>query len=194
MPHLVAQQVGRRELAKVTAWMNEPTVAEPMDIAPPVRRQDVQQRVLPIFSRGNVRLYESVGLYALREIGRSLVGFGVTYGWDHADDPIRELDVGLPALRKNAPRLAFEALVRLAEASFYYERAVETRTFLRGHGVGLGLPKVFAAIGARQVAVPPSVSPRDAAHGRVLYTLNLDDFVASRGARLFGVPLLRAAQ
>ena len=109
-----------------------------MDLVPPFSTRDLQAgRVRCRQADGNLA-WEQVRLYGVQDATRTLVGFGITYGWDGPADLIREVDLALPVFRGHLSTAPLEAITRLVDRCFRVEGAIEargqTRTGLGGSG------------------------------------------------------------
>lgn len=174
-------------LPHLLAWLNDPVVAAPLDVRPPVRIEDLRARALPGFNTRGEAIREPVRLYSLVDAEGGLLGLTLSYGWDRSDDVIREVDLAIPHSGELPPRVLLEAMVRIVERAIVGEGATEVRARVRTGPQGEGYGRLFMAVGAHEVHRPPQ---RNAVTGgtehKVLYALSPADFYASRAAQRYG--------
>jgi hypothetical protein len=114
--------------------------------------------------------------WSIRDEGdRKLLGFAIDYGWDTADDTIREIDIALPNGGHEGRRI-IDLFGKLLRAMF--ERgASEVRCRVRGRG----FDRLFARIGAVPVQVVAERHPKTSEDVvRAHYRCTPDLFYASR--------------
>jgi RimJ/RimL family protein N-acetyltransferase len=101
--------------------------------------------------RGDEVKHEPVRYHALRDKadGR-FVGFFLDFGWDHANDSVRELDIAFPDPKDRNLGSYFDATILI---SFYlFENGLAKRVRWRVRGRGERVPKSYERWGARFVS------------------------------------------
>jgi len=184
---LVLRVAAQEDLASCVAWMNDPQVASPLDIRPPVSLDDLRARRLPCYNSGGKPVHDIVRLTFLVDAGGRSLGFGISYGWDRFDDVIRELDFAVRQDFTLPAWVALEGMVRLFAHTFGNEDALEIRCRTNS---GRLMARLFGALGAREVKRPIQVNlDRRSVERRILYAVQGDVFFASRAARrILGEP------
>lgn len=189
MPHSALQlerPLGLRvaaegDLATCVAWMNDPRVAAPLDIRPPVTMNDLRQRRLPCYNPAGEAVHDIVRLTFLVDATDRPLGFGISYGWDRFDDVIRELDFAVRQDLILPAWVALEGMVRLFAHTFEIEEAIEIRCRTNS---GRLMARLFGALGAREVKRPLQVDlARRSVQRRILYAVQGAAFYASGSAR-----------
>jgi len=162
-------------------------VAAPLDVRPPVSAEVVARRRLPAFDVGGRPVHGHVRYYCIDDAKGRPIGLGITYGWETADDVVRELDIALPEVRKSGALVVLEALTRLIDAALQCEDVLEMRGRVRLGGGARGYARLYGAVGAREVGRHTQLDPRSGERvGRVLYAATPDVFYASVAARRYG--------
>ncbi len=175
------------ELQRIAEWMARPDIAPALDLRPRVDASILANGGLPVFDTDGRPTVDYVRIFTLG-LGRDNLytpfGFAIDYGWDTPDDDIRELDIAIV----EAPDAfcVLQAMARLSHALFSEFGASEIRARTREGGNSAGFPRLFSAIGAREVCRPDQLEPRHRQRTRrVLYALTAARFYGSRAARRY---------
>lgn len=174
--------LSRPNREQVVEWLNEPAIAEVLDIKLPIGMHHIVQRELPVYDRDGVLSMEGVFIYEVTDADQVLVGFCLSYAFDDDQPDVRELDYALPGLEKAAPTATFEAMVRIAHAVFSTERARELRVYMRNGATVPGHVRVFTRFGCEVVEYAPRKNLRG-----VHFKLVPDDYYASNIIRRYGI-------
>lgn len=167
---------------QVVAWMNEPSIYQPLDLQPPIGPHHLMNRQLPIRDRDGGLVLDPAMVYELTDVTGRLFGFGVSYAWDDDHPEIREMDIALPGLEKRDPGAVVEVFMRLTHAVIKQERCTELRTGVRA-GIGnQGLERLFAGFGC--TPLPDVEGSNVRGH---FYRLYVEDFYPSRLAKRYGI-------
>jgi len=171
---------------QVATWLGEPQFHVPLDVRPTVTAEQLADRLVPGYDDDGTPIIAHVGMAQVNDAAGSLVGFGITYGWDHPNDDIRELDAAFPRLGGAHATAALEALTRLIHYMFAAD-ALEVRIRTRTGNSGQGFSRVFARLGANEVLRPETLCPkRRTLERRVLYVMTPDAFYGSKLAKRYG--------
>lgn len=175
-------------LDQLVAWLNAPANARPLGLRPPVELDHLRRGVLPVFSTRGRPAEPPVRIYSLVDAQGVLVGVTFSYGWDHPDDTVREVDLAIPYAGDLPPSTSLEAITRLTEACFVREGATEVRGRVRPGHHGDGFARLFAAVGAEEIGRPRQQDPQTGAlRTRILYAVRAPAFYASRAAARYRV-------
>lgn len=175
-------------LEQLVSWLNAPANARPLGLRPPVELDHLRRGVLPVFSTRGRPAEPPVRIYSLVDAQGVLVGVTFSYGWDHPDDSVREVDMAIPYAGALAPSTSLETMTRILEACFAREGATEVRARVRPGHHGDGFGRMFTAVGAEEIGRPRQQDPQTGAlRTRILYAVRAPAFYASRAAARYRV-------
>ena len=179
---LAVAELGPSDVDAVVVWMNQPYIAAPMDLRPPIEAEQVTSRRVPIFDELGAPIMTRVGLLSVRDASARLLGFAITYGWDNPYDSMREIDVALPASDSGDIMAYVEAQTRLSDFLFKHGGVIEVLVRLRpGRGT-----RALVKSGMRVVGATDYVSPVDGTPAkRTVLAIRPEEFYASFWARRF---------
>lgn len=173
------------DLEQIAAWLCEPAVWADAFLLP-AQPDPPWVRASMLMVKQGIR-FELVQarFWSIRDAGSpALLGFAIDYGWELADDRVREIDIAMPEGGHEGRRVVelFGALL----AAMFTRGATEVRCRVRAPG-GRGFDRLFARIGAQPVQV---VGERHPLSGdevlRAHYRCTPDSFYASRYCRRAG--------
>ena len=130
--------------------LGRPDIHVPLGLRSPPDRQMYDDDILELH-QGEVARIEPVRYCVLRDkTDGHFVGFYIDFGWAHANDPIREIDIAIPDPADRNLRCCFDAAVIIGP--YMFENGFAKRLRWRVRSTGDRVPKRFDRHGARVVA------------------------------------------
>lgn len=174
-----------KDLDPIRGWLCEPAIYQ--DAFMLAARPDpawIEASMLLV--KNSLRIeFQPVRFWSVRDRDERLIGFGVDYGWDHARDTARELDIALPLSSRRNAILPVCTLAALCDRLFHDHAATMIWGRVRVGASGKGFQRLFERVGGSMEKVAWDLQPTTGKRlPRVYYSTDPGAFYASRfGAR-----------
>jgi hypothetical protein len=184
-PPVTVEPPRPEDIGPITGWLCEPAIYE--DAFMLAARPDpawIEASMLLV--KNNLRTeFQPVRLWSVRDLDQQLIGVGIDYGWEHAQDSDRELDFALPLSTRGSAILPIYTLAAIIDRIFHDHDATAVWGRVRAGASGEGFARMFETIGGAMERVRWDTQPTTGRRlQRIYYSTHPDTFYASRfGAR-----------